>query len=173
MTEQDNGPFGIFRGMYSLATWGSLLLMVGILFWVAARLFEASPVGTERAEILAQVRPTQTALVALIPSPTPGAVAELFPQCVACHAVNGRGGAVGPDLTHVASNAASRIEDPEYGGAATTAEDYLLESLREPNVYVVPGFAQPSVMPPWGAVAALADNETLRQSLIDYLMTLE
>ena len=71
------------------------------------------------------------------PTPVPGATAEerganLFQGlgCVACHMVNGQGGAVGPDLTNVYAK----------------GEDYIRQSILMPNAVVVEGF-QPNIMP--------------------------
>jgi quinoprotein glucose dehydrogenase len=46
-------------------------------------------------------------------------------QCVRCHKVNGTGGDVGPDLSHV---------------AAQKPREYLLESIVLPNKQIAPGF---------------------------------
>jgi hypothetical protein len=39
------------------------------------------------------------------------------------------------------ATAAQRILDPAYGGTATTAADYLAESILEPGAFLVPGYA--------------------------------
>ncbi len=71
------------------------------------------------------------------PTPVPGDTPEergknLFTGmgCVGCHTVNGQGGAVGPELTHVYAK----------------GEDYVRQSILEPNAVVVEGF-QPNIMP--------------------------
>ena len=71
------------------------------------------------------------------PTPVPGDTPEerganLFQGlgCVACHMINGVGGAVGPDLTKVYDK----------------GEDYIKESILMPNAVVVEGY-QPNIMP--------------------------
>jgi quinoprotein glucose dehydrogenase len=51
-------------------------------------------------------------------------------QCVRCHAVGGEGGAVGPDLTHI---------------ALTLTREQLLESLIAPSARISPGFGSISL----------------------------
>jgi len=68
--------------------------------------------------------------------------------CTGCHTVRGVPGATGtfgPPLTSIASTAGVRH-------AGQTAETYLRESITRPNAFVVPGFPNPSPMPP-GLVA--------------------
>jgi cytochrome c551/c552 len=79
--------------------------------------------------------------------------------CVACH-MDPRcpncGGAPGwlphslnatPPDEGIATRAQHRFKDPDYTGSATSADGYLLESIIEPNAYVVHGFEIPSAMP--------------------------
>jgi cbb3-type cytochrome c oxidase subunit III len=72
------------------------------------------------------------------PTPVPGDTPEerganLFQGlgCVGCHMINGQGGGVGPELTHVYAN---------------KGEDYIRESVLNPNAVVVEGY-QPNIMP--------------------------
>jgi mono/diheme cytochrome c family protein len=71
------------------------------------------------------------------PTPVPGNTPEergknLFAGmgCVGCHVINGQGGAVGPDLTNVYDK----------------GEDYIRQSILEPNAVVAEGY-QPGIMP--------------------------
>ena len=69
-------------------------------------------------------------------------------QCINCHMIPGiKFGrkTVGPKLTMKAS-APKRLEDPNYSGTATTAKEYIRESILSPDVYVVGGY-QGNVMP--------------------------
>lgn len=54
-------------------------------------------------------------------------------DCGRCHVIDGQGGALGPDLSHIGTIAAER--DPSL-----TAEDYIRESIVAPGAYVVPGY---------------------------------
>ena len=64
-------------------------------------------------------------------------------QCIVCHTVPGISGAAegefGPEL-YMKANAPKRISDPGYHGAATSVREYIMESIIDPNLYVVPGF---------------------------------
>ena len=68
--------------------------------------------------------------------------------CTACHVLS----TVGPawagegETAGIGARAASRIEQPDYIGNATTAHEYLFESVVLSNVFVVEGF-DPNVMP--------------------------
>ena len=66
--------------------------------------------------------------------------------CNACHTTNGQGGSTGPDQTHLATNAAERIKDPNYHGQAKDPAGYIRESIVSPSAYVVPNYPD-HVMP--------------------------
>lgn len=59
--------------------------------------------------------------------------------CNGCHLVNGVGGMIGPDLTHVAS------KPPPDPNRWRSSVEYLRESIVDPPAYLVPGF--PADMP--------------------------
>jgi mono/diheme cytochrome c family protein len=60
--------------------------------------------------------------------------------CGGCHTIEGiSAGIVGPNLSQVGSVAGTRVPDQ-------SAEDYLRESILNPNAHIVEGF-QPNIMP--------------------------
>lgn len=71
------------------------------------------------------------------------ALAEGALGCAACHTLSTVGPAWAGDGTTpgIGGRAAARLAEAGYTGAATTAEQYLLESIVDPNAYVVEGFA--------------------------------
>ena len=72
-----------------------------------------------------------------------GGLAQLFQKggCSACHMIPGVPGAVGqigPDLTNIGLMARERVQADDYSGSATTAEEYIRESLETPNAFISP-----------------------------------
>jgi hypothetical protein len=63
--------------------------------------------------------------------------------CGLCHELQAANtkGIFGPPHNDTGTIAAQRVQDPAYTGQATTAEDYLYESLVQPEVYIVEGYA--------------------------------
>jgi cytochrome c oxidase subunit 2 len=79
--------------------------------------------------------------------------------CGACHtfsAVAGANGKVGPDLDNLADTAQK---------AGKSLEDYVHESLVDPNAYVVPGY-QPNVMPSFESSLSSEQIDALVQYLV-------
>lgn len=65
--------------------------------------------------------------------------------CNACHAIKGAGnqGSVGPSLNHIFKEAGDIVVSAEYTGkvkgeAAKTAEEYIVQSINDPNAYIYP-----------------------------------
>lgn len=89
--------------------------------------------------------------------------------CPACHTIEGVSvGPVGPELTHIATVAATRVE-------GMTAEDYIHESIVDPAAFISPDCptgpcADPTIMP-----LTFAEQVTEEQlaSLVLYLLSLE
>jgi mono/diheme cytochrome c family protein len=63
-------------------------------------------------------------------------------SCGVCHTLGKAEtkGQFGPAHDGLGVVAAARIQDPNYTGKATTAEDYIRESILEPQTYLVPGY---------------------------------
>ena len=104
-------------------------------------------------------------------------VAQAFQKggCGACHTIPGVAGAVGaigPDLTNIGKVAAERIQSSDYTGSATTAEDYIRESIATPGAFVSPdcpgGPCQDGLMP--SLVAVFSADEM--KGIVDYLASL-
>jgi hypothetical protein len=79
-------------------------------------------------------------------------IAEIFIRagCPVCHMIPGIPGAegrVGPKLT-LGTTGKQRLSDPAYGGQAKTVHDYVVESVLEPERFVVPGYPN-RTMPAW------------------------
>ncbi len=69
---------------------------------------------------------------------------EVYRQqyCGVCHALGAAGtaGSFGPTHNGMGATAADRVTDSTFTGAASTAEEYILESIIDPGIYVVPGY---------------------------------
>ena len=93
--------------------------------------------------------------------PAAGQAVFLAQGCGACHTVRGvpgAAGAVGPELTQVATNATSRI-------AGTSAEAYIRQSVEDPSAFLVEGFGP--LMPTLRG--AMSDEEF--EDLIAFLLS--
>lgn len=64
-------------------------------------------------------------------------------HCGSCHALRAAGSAgfFGPGQDALGIVAQARIADPGYTGSATTAAEYIRESIVDPGAYIVPGYA--------------------------------
>lgn len=70
--------------------------------------------------------------------------------CPVCHTIPGISGAngqVGPPLV-LGTTGSQRLADPSYRGAAKTVRGYIVESVMDPGVFVVPGYPE-RTMPTW------------------------
>ena len=114
----------------------------------------------------------------LVPPPPPdgGSPAELMAQgqaiftgaggCAACHTIEGiSSGPVGPDLTHIGTEAADRKP-------GLSAREYITESIREPEAFVATGVerATPGLMTD-ALTSGLSDREVA--ALVEFLLAQE
>ena len=93
--------------------------------------------------------------------------------CGSCHIIPGipnAAGVIAPDLSDVHLAALKHIDDGSYTGKAATAEEYIHESILEPNLFIAPkcptGACMSNVMP-----ATLKDSLTTDEinSIVKYL----
>ena len=101
----------------------------GVLAALAALCFLAPQIGAAQSSDAA-------------PSDSVGHGVYLKYYCGLCHASQraGTSGIFGPPHDGMKAIAAVRIKDENYRGEATTAAQYIRESILDPTVYVVPGF---------------------------------
>ena len=95
--------------------------------------------------------------------------------CGACHAIPGVAGAagtIGPDLSDIGDVATERIQSSDYISTATTATEYIQESILSPNIFVAPdcpnGPCQEGAMP---SLSELYSDKEL-EAVVDYLASL-
>lgn len=72
------------------------------------------------------------------------------PGCPVCHIIPGIPGAngqVGPSLI-LGTTGMQRLKDPGYRGQAKTVHEYIVESVLEPQRFVVQGYPE-HTMPTW------------------------
>jgi mono/diheme cytochrome c family protein len=91
--------------------------------------------------------------------------------CTACHITTPTGPAWLPsgEIPGIGERAAAEFNLPEYTGEAASAEQYLFESIVDPNVYLAPGFAS-GLMPQTYATTLTDQNMA---DLIAYLLSLK
>lgn len=93
---------------------------------------------------------------------------EFAPGCSSCHML-GQNTTVGPSLTGIAQLAEERIADSSYTGNATTAAEYIRESILDPDLYVVDGYTSGLM---YGFYSEDLTEEQV-EMLVDYLIGLE
>lgn len=106
--------------------------------------------STAVADVTAQ--PTPEAAPAVEETPLPEAEdaallalgADLYRRqaCGVCHKLSAIGseGTFGPPHDNLAAIAAQRLQEERYHGAATTAEEYIRESIVDPLAFLVEGY---------------------------------
>jgi cytochrome c551/c552 len=83
--------------------------------------------------------------------------------CITCHTLPAVGatGSVGPSLEHIAATAATRKP-------GLTAAQYIDESIKTPDAFVVPGFPAPNA---GGMVLPVPVSDQERKDLVAFLLT--
>ena len=122
-----------------------IALLLGTL--LALRSINSSSVTSAPVSSVVALAP---GMVPLVTGDEP--ITEIFTKagCSVCHTVPGIPGAdghVGPPLLLGATGPA-RLADPAYRGHAKTVHDYVIESVIEPGLFVVPGYPA-GTMPIW------------------------
>jgi mono/diheme cytochrome c family protein len=174
---------GLRFGMGYRVFFTAMTLLGGLLFWLLGR--DSIPVPSSTTGVMGSLIGVFLLTVGLLvlagvaypqfelPLP-PEAVAQdaaergegLFWSgtvgCFRCHAISGKGGTRGPDLTGVASRAKERVP-------GLTAEQYLTEKVKQGASYefTVPEYTP--MMPQFNKI--LADEQL--EDLITFLLTLE
>jgi hypothetical protein len=128
------------------------MLLIGLVLLYALWTLRTS-ISPDRARE-SRNAPTAKSLVPdMIPLVTGDeSVSEIFTRagCPVCHIVPGIPGArgqVGPPLV-LATTGLRRLGDPSYRGQAGTVREYIVESVLNPGMYVVPGYPE-RTMPDW------------------------
>lgn len=146
---QPDDPLRVFRLGYDAFAWTSMVFVAFLTVWVIYTLFANTPDGTASTRAYIAVQPTLTAIAAGGGGETSGeppafseseAMSVFTNQaCSGCHTVEGSddGNLACPPLGLIAATAAERIASADYAGEATTAEEYILESIVNPNAYFV------------------------------------
>ena len=93
--------------------------------------------------------------------------AQSPPACFSCHSTQPGVQIVGPSLAGVAGRAADLMSKPGYTGAAHTPEQYIRESILQPNAYLVPG---PTFSSGGQSIMPAIYQSTLKPADIDHLV---
>lgn len=95
---------------------------------------------------------------------------EVYRQqyCGVCHVLDtaGTAGAFGPTHNGMGATAEERVNDAAYSGMAATPEEYILESLVNPSIYIAPGYERTRFTMPAYTHLSEADLNALVQMLL-------
>ena len=119
-----------------------LLALTLVAYWMGP-----SGPSKQAAAPIPHISPT---MVPLVTGEEP--LPQLFVRagCPVCHTIPGIPGAegrVGPALV-LGETGPTRLADSRYRGQAKSVHEYVIESILNPGVYVVPGYPD-RTMPPW------------------------
>ena len=125
----------------------NVLVMGVLLIGLIWAYFSARDPAVQTARPVSLLAPE---MVPLVTGEEPLAAMFIRAGCPVCHRIPGIPGAegrVGPPLL-LGTLGPQRLQDPAYGGKAKTVHEYVIESVLEPGVFVVPGYP-PDTMPNW------------------------
>jgi len=119
---------------------------------------EGPPVGTDITQELPEGDPVKGESLAA----TQG--------CVGCHVSTNTGPAwlATADTPGIGARAETRFSETGYSGNASSAQQYLLESIVNPAAFIVPGFETVNMPPNYGQLLTSQDAA----DLIAYMLTL-
>ena len=128
------------------------LIVVALLLGTVFALRSLTPSPVTLPPVTSPVALTAD-MVSLVTGDEP--ITEIFTKagCPVCHVVPGISGAngrVGPPLL-LGTTGPARLADPAYRGQAKTVHEYVVESVIEPGLFVVPGYPA-GTMPTWYGV---------------------
>jgi nitric oxide reductase subunit C len=89
------------------------------------------------------------------------------PACFSCHSTRPNVQIVGPSLAGVSTRAADVIRSGSYTGKARTPEEYIRESIDDPNAYIVPG---PTFSAGGRSIMPAIYHDTLKPDDINHLV---
>jgi mono/diheme cytochrome c family protein len=136
------------------------------------------------------ITPTPTEIPALLPSSSPAPTAEalavsaanvndkeqvqhglqVYKQlyCGLCHKLDAAGtaGTFGPPHNGMGIIATERLQEPQYTGQASTAAEYIHESIVDPKAFIVPDYRQTQHQMPVYNFLSEADVDALVQMLL-------
>jgi mono/diheme cytochrome c family protein len=84
------------------------------------------------------------------------------PGCITCHSLEPGVIIIGPSVAGIASQAGSMV-------SGLSAEEYLKQSIVDPNAYLVEGFPKDTMPPVWGS--RLSEQQV--DDLVAYMLTLK
>ncbi|MFN2236647.1 MAG: c-type cytochrome [Anaerolineales bacterium] len=84
------------------------------------------------------------------------------PGCITCHSLEPGVIIIGPSVAGIASRAGQMV-------SGLSAEEYLRQSIVDPNAYLVPGFPTDTMPPVWGE--RLSEKQV--DELVAYMLTLK
>ena len=120
---------------------GSLWTVLAFVFYLAVQAGVDVRAVPQVAPTAVQSQPAAATTAVDAALYAQGKQVYLSQYCGVCHtlAAAGTGGMFGPAHDSLGRHANQRIADPRYQGSATTAEDYIRESIVDPSIFIAAG----------------------------------